>query len=156
MIMTTWVINTNTNTCHIYDYEKKNKGHLNLIKEIDHPENKLRDVDLISSRPGRQYRSGSTTYNRDTYSQRTDPKEHAIDMFAREIATTLKKGREQAAYEELIVIAEPHMNGLLFKHLDEPTREGVRNKILKDVMFLKPHELLKFLQKHTEYPDTKH
>lgn len=147
--MATWVINTNSNTCHIYDYQK-NPGHLDLLKEIQHPENRLKDTDLVSDGPGHYH---SRINNRGSYSQSTDPKEHKVDTFAREIAILLKQGKDQNAYEKLVLIAEPHMNGLLFKHLDTHVSQRIVNNIQKDVMFLKHHELLKFLHEHTQYPD---
>src|SRR5262249_23394085 len=104
----------------------------------------------IADERGR-YHSRST--NRGAYVQETDPKEHNIDCFAREIAIILNQGRTQNAYEKLVLIAEPRMNGLLFKHLDEHVNHMIVNNIKKDVIFLKHHELLDFLYEHTQYPD---
>lgn len=147
--MTTWIINTNSNTCHIYDYTRS-PGHLNLIKELLHPENRLKDTDLVSDRPGHYH---SRINNRGAYTQSTDPKEHKIDTFAREIAVVLKQGKDQKAYEKLVLIAEPHMNGLLFKHLDNHVSQMITNNVKKDVVFLKEQELLDFVRKHAQYPD---
>jgi len=48
----TWVIVFDSSHCSILTIKKKPKG-LNLIKELNHPENKLRDIDLTSDKPGR-------------------------------------------------------------------------------------------------------
>ena len=148
--MTTWVINTNSNTCHIYDY-KRNPGQLTLIKKIEQPENKLKNQDLVSDTQG-HYRSRIN--NRGAYSADTQPKEHNIDMFAREIAIALNQARNEHAYDKLVIIAEPHMNGKLFKHMDEHVSQYVVNNIKKDIIYLKNHELLSFLHENTQYPDS--
>src|SRR5579871_5043532 len=101
----TWVINTDSNTCRIYDYSKK-PGHLTLIKEIQHPENRLRDIDLTTDKPG-HYRTDGSAHG--SYSQPSDPKEVKIEDFSREIAKELDHGRNTNAYKKLIVIAPPHM-----------------------------------------------
>ena len=42
-----WVVILNSNDCRIYSYYKDSESvKLKLTKEISHPENKLRDIDL--------------------------------------------------------------------------------------------------------------
>lgn len=145
-----WVINTNSNTCHIYDYQKS-PAQLTLLKEILHPENRLKKSDyLTSDKPG-HYQADGTSGG--AYSQRTDPKDVAIDDFAREIARELNHGRSTNAYEKLIIITPPHMNGLLFHHLDKHVKELVVNSIQKDLQHLTDKELLTILKTDTKYSD---
>jgi protein required for attachment to host cells len=143
----TWVLTTDTNTCRIYGYSKK-PAELILLKEIQHPENKLRDIDLTSSKPGRYKASGSAN---GAYSQPTDPKEIKIDAFSREIAKELDHGRTTNAYKNLMVIALPHMHGLLFQHINKHVKDLVTHMIEKDLHNLADHELLIFLQVNTKY-----
>lgn len=146
----TWVVNTNTNTCHIYYYQK-NPTRLTLLKEIKHLENKLKKEDFLASeRPGQYHTGGSPS---GAYLPHTDPKEVEIDNFSREIAKELNQGRKTHAYETLIIITPPHMNGLLFQHLDKHVKDLVINNIQKDLQHLKNHELLDFLQTNTQYRD---
>lgn len=140
----TWVVLADTNSCRIYDYRRRPE-HLLLVKEITHPENKLRDVDLISDKPGR-YVAGDLAHG--AYSQASDPKEIHIDNFSREIAKALDHGRATNAYRELIVISAPHMNGLLFQHVNKHVKDLVAHVIEKDVVYLKDRELLDFLEDH--------
>ena len=64
-----------SNTCRIYQYSKK-PTQLTLLKELKHPENKLKDIDLTSDKPG-HYKSSSATHG--AYSQPSDPKEIKIE-----------------------------------------------------------------------------
>lgn len=145
----TWVLTTDSNTCRIFHYIKK-ANQLTLLKEILHPENKLRDIELTSDKPG-HYKSSNSTHG--SYSQPTDPKEVKIEVFSREIAKELDHGRNTNAYETLIVIAPPHMNGLIFQHVNKHVKNLVTHNIEKDVVNLPIHELLSFLRMHTKYPN---
>lgn len=145
----TWVVSTDSNTCRIYNYSKK-ANQLNLFKEMQHPENKLRDIEITSGKPG-HYKASSSS--RGTYEQPTDPKEIQIEKFSREIAKELDQGRNNHAYEKLVIIAPPHMNGLLQQHINKHVKDLVSHNIEKDVSHLADHELLNFLHEHTRYSD---
>src|SRR5580693_6662819 len=106
------VINTNTNTCRIYHYNK-HPAQLNLLKEIKHPENRLKNGDIVSDRQG-HYKAGNAS--RGAFSPHMDAKDVEIDNFSREIAKELNDERNQNEYDELIIIAPPHMRGLLLQH----------------------------------------
>lgn len=137
----TWVVITDSNCCRIYHYHK-NPEKLVLFNEINHPENKLKDAELTSDTLGR-YQTGASAHG--AYAPHSDPKEVKIDDFSREIAKELEKGRNMNAYNQLIIISSPHMNGLLFKHLDKHVQELVKNNIKKDAIHLTENELLEFL-----------
>jgi len=145
----TWVVTSDSNTCRIFHYIKK-ANQLTLLKEIRHPENKLRDIDLTSDKPG-HYKSSSSTHG--AYAQPSDPKEIKVEGFSREIAKELDHGRSTNAYENLIVIAPPHMNGLIFQHINKHVKNLVTHNIEKDVVHLPDQELLTFLRSHTQYPN---
>ena len=143
------VVNTNTNTCLIYHYIK-HPAQLTLLKKIDHPENKLKSGDMTSDRPG-HYQAGKSA--RGAYSPHMEEKETHIDNFSREIARELNQERNKKEYNELIVIAPPHMIGLLFQHINKHVKDLVINHIKKDLLHLSDHELLDFLQTHAQYHD---
>jgi len=144
----TWVVIFNSIECRIYDYKKSDE--LRLLKEIQHPENKLRDIEITSDKPG-HYKSGQTT--RGTYAQRTDPKEIKLEEFVREIAHELEHGRGKNFYENLILVSPPHVGGLLLLYLNHHVKELIRNNIHKDIISLPDHELINFLHTYAKYPD---
>ena len=145
----TWVLVTNSNTCRFYDYCKKSHQ-LKLLKEIKHPENMLRDIDLTSDKPGR-YRGNDAAHG--AFSQPSDPKEIKIDDFSREIAKALDHGRNTNAFADLIIISPPHMKGLLLQHLNKHVKEMITHNIEKEVIHLTDKELVAFLHTHTQYSD---
>ncbi|EKD54855.1 MAG: hypothetical protein ACD_60C00038G0017 [uncultured bacterium] len=142
-----WVVTTNSNTCRIYQFDK-HPAKITLVKEINHPENKLKRADLVSDRPGR-YKTDVA--GQGAYVPHTDPKEVEINYFSKEIADALNHGRTTQQYKKLIMIAPPHMIGSVLQHLDKHTQDLIVNDIQKDVMHLAQHELLDFLKVHAQY-----
>ncbi len=145
----TWVVTTDSNTCRIYHYQKK-PAEIKLIKEIKHPENKLKNVDLVSDGPGHYEAS---TSGRGTYSPHMDEKQVLIDNFSREIAKELDHGRNSQKYDNLIIIASPHMSGLLNQHLNKNVKDLISHNIHKDTLHLSDHELLEFIKAHAKFPN---
>lgn len=140
----TWITIADTVNCRIYQSNGK-PNHLALVKEMTHPQSKLKDVDLTSDKSG-CYKTTAT--NQTVYSQQTDPKKVEIDNFARSIAEELNNGRNDHAYERLIVVAPPHMNGLIFHHTNKYVNHLVTHNLKNDVMHLSELELSDFLHKH--------
>ena len=144
------VLNTNTNFCKIYHYQKNHPAKLSLLKTIDHPENKLKNSEIGTDRPG-HYHSSNTA--RGAFTPHANPKEVEIDNFSREIMNVLNKEREKQSYQELIIIAPPHMDGMLFQHINKNVKNLVINNIKKDIVHLTDAELLHYLQTEAKYHD---
>lgn len=143
------VINANAASCRIYHYTKQPLK-LTLLKEILHPENRLKDSDIYSDRNG-HYQGGESS--RGAYSPHMDAKAVLLDNFAREITHELNHERLKNGLDGIVIIAPPHMDGLLYQHLDKNTKGMVRHNIKKDLLHLQDKALLDFLQEHTRYPD---
>ena len=140
------VIAANSNHCCIYDYYDK-KHQLQLIKEFDHPENKLKDHELLCDRPG-HYQTTHT--NRGAFSQTCDPAQVNIDNFARELARELNKERLHHEYTELVLIMSPQMEGLLAHHLSKQVSALIRHTIQKNMMHCTEAELQLYLTSFLE------
>lgn len=138
-----WLVVCNTNQCTIYQYDKKNKP-LIFIKELLHPEAKLKGIDLTSDKPG-QYKTRSFT--RGSYSPDETPKEMEIERFAQEIAHTLDADRKENAYQHLFIITPPKMHGLIQQHLTESVKALVAQFINKDYTHLTEQEIVQEFQK---------
>ena len=134
----TWVVIADTNDCRIYQYTNGNKSLL-LVKELKHPENKRRDIELTADKPG-HYKSGVS--GRGVFLQRTDPREVLIDDFAREIAQELDHGRKINSYSGIVLFALPHMHGLINQHMNPHLKSMITHSEDKDVMKISPQELL--------------
>lgn len=138
-----WLININTNQCRIYDYQK-NPPKITLIKELSNSAARLKaGDDITTERPG-HYKTRGTAGG--AYSPRTDPKENEVIHFARDVAKELDHARNNNLYKEIILIAPPHVLGLLNLHTDKHVKDLIVSHIQKDLLHLKDHELLDFIK----------
>lgn len=141
-----WFVAANTNSCRIFLLNKKEKT-LTLIDELVHPESKLRSSEITADRPGHY---ATMAGGRGAYVAREEPKEVEIEQFSREIAKALDHGRRKEKYQELILAAQPHMIGLIQKHLGNHVKECITHSLNKDYTHLKEHEIYKVLQADLE------
>ncbi|MDP1573440.1 MAG: host attachment protein [Coxiellaceae bacterium] len=140
----TWVLVLNSNTCNVFSFSK-NDGTLHAIKEFYHPENRGKNSELVSDRPGRY---STDTNSGGAYSPETDPKEVKRDQFILEICHWLEENRTHHKFEKLIVVAAAKMDGHLLQHMNKNVEKMIVQHIQKDVVFLKEHELFTFLMEH--------
>lgn len=140
------VITANSNHCCIYDYHHQ-KNQLKLIKEFDHPENRLKNSELLTDRPG-HYHAGRN--NSGAFSPDTDTGVVNIDNFARELAHELDKERNHHDYTELVLIMAPQMEGYLAQHLTKQVKGLVKQVIQKNMMHCTERELLRYLNEHLD------
>lgn len=139
-----WVIVANSNQYRIYDYQRKEQI-LELLQVSNHPENKLKDSEVLSDRQGR-YNTNHAAHG--AYSQAVDPFEAVIDHFARDLAHTLEQGRNKQAYNELILIIPPDMEGKLLHHLNKHIKPFIKHVIQKNMIHCNDAELLEYLHEH--------
>lgn len=141
------ILNANSNTCRLYEYHRKPVS-LTLIKEICHPEARLKKSEyLTSDRPGHYHAGGAA---RGSFSL-GDPKEVEFENFSREIARELDAHRTKNEIDKLVIITTPHMNGLLNQHLNSHLQSLVTHNIQKDLIGLSEHELLTYLKDNTQF-----
>jgi len=143
----TWVIVADSSKCNIYEYSKSNDD-MHLIKEITHPENQLKDSDYMSDKQGSFRRSGRAS-GHGTFLANADPKKTKIDQFSKEIANLLDHDRKIHAFEHLILISPPHMNGLLHHHFSKHLKRILDLSIDKSVVHLPEKKLKTFIHHYT-------
>jgi len=137
-----WIVVGDSNHCRVYSYQKKPVS-LFLLKEIIHDEFRLKKGDFLTTdRPG-HYKTKDSGGG--AYSPHTDPKEVEFIHFSKEIAEFLDQGRKKNFYNQLIIIAPPHINGLLLQHLNKNVKKLLKNTIKKDYLHTTDQELLTYL-----------
>ncbi|MGE3849412.1 MAG: host attachment protein [Gammaproteobacteria bacterium] len=111
------------------------RGHeaaLELLERIEHPAGLRQDREHDSDRPGRTHdRCGA---GRHALSSEESPRERSAADFARELAARLAAARTAQACDRVVLVAEPHLLGLLREALDEPTRRCVSGEITRDLV----------------------
>jgi protein required for attachment to host cells len=148
MLNTHWILVANGSEARIFSTDKIFDGqNWQLIKEFDHPESRERDLDLVTDKPGRyQFQSKSGTSGHGAYSEHTEPREVEVERFARQLAEELNGGRVHNLYHQLILIAPPHLHGLLNKYCESNVLNLITHHVEKDYTKLKQRELAMYLK----------
>lgn len=137
-----WVVVANTSSCRIYHFNRK-ENTLTALKEMVHPEARLKGSDLTSDKQGK-YLANDAGHG--AYSPHVNAKEIEIENFARDIGHELATGRTQNAYDNLVLFAAPHMNGIIQNQLDHHVKALITRDIKKDYCHLADNELIEVVQ----------
>lgn len=140
----TWVVMANTNSCNIYQWNKKDKE-LTLIKSLQDDEARQKNTEVNADRAG-NFRTSAP--GQGIYTQETDPKDVRIDKFAKEVADTLEHGRTKNLFSSLVMIMPAQMAGHLNKHSNGNLEKCISHHFPKNIMNLKEHEIKTFLIEH--------
>ena len=140
----TWVLVAHEAGARLFENHGPGKG-LTLVEEIDHPEGRMRDGELVSDRPGRSFRKDSGDPRRASMSQNEGPHERVVATFARDLASRLQQGRVRNEYRRLVLVAPPRFLGRLRSSLDGPTAQLVVGSLHKDLATTKEAELIEHL-----------
>jgi protein required for attachment to host cells len=113
---------------------------LTELETFVHPESRLQEQDLVSSKPGRTNDRNSS--NRHNMEPHHTQKDEEMIQFAKQISHYLKKEHEKASFAELYLIASPNILGHLRNELTPTTLGTVTKEINKDIVRASPAEIL--------------
>lgn len=137
-----WTVIANSNRCRIYEYNRKEKE-LRFIKELDHPQSRLKGLDLITDKPGRYQQPKSA---RSAYEPNLDPQQIEVARFAHQIAAELETGRNSNLYEDLVFIIPAQMSGLINEVIKKNVKDCIIENIHKDYLKCSESEILDTLK----------
>lgn len=138
----TWVVVADSSRARLFEQDRP-RGPLQEIKDLANPRGRMKGSDLLSDSPGRAFDSKGA--GRHAMSATTDVRRHEAEVFAAEIASQLDNARTGNKLQSLVIFAPPEFLGLLRDKMNEPTRELVSRTINKDLVSLKPQDILKYL-----------
>lgn len=124
----TWILVANASLAKLYENLGPNKG-LKLVKEMIHPESRLKNSDLVTDRAGSMASNGNGPGIKQP---QTQPKDHEAKVFAQELAHELYAGRTHNAFQRAIIYAPPAFMGMLNTALDHPTAQLISDHFEKD------------------------
>lgn len=136
----TWILVANRGGAKIFASDGGTRN-LRLIEDIPHPKGRLKNRDIDADRQSHAARAqgpgttgqGSQAYSRNGLVNKNETTFHEMQVFARELASLMQKGRSEKAYSKLVLVAEPRFLGELRATLDEPTRKAVDREIDRDL-----------------------
>lgn len=145
----TWIVLADSSRARIF-LADKDLEQARLIRELDHPESRIKPSDLTTGARGstgpRQHGRGAghrghLKGHRPTTDPQTNAHQVEIEKFAREIAQELEHARVQGAYEELIIAAPPQFLGLVRQALKVDVERIVRARIPKNLVRLEERDV---------------
>lgn len=139
----TWVIVADATSCRIYEYHRSPKE-IHLVKELSHPENLLKDVDLGHGRLG----SFKGNAGHGTFRPRSELKKNKIAQFSQEISRWLDSARKSHLFKRLVLISPPHMKGLFRQKFSKHLNRMLDLSLDKDIVHMEQRRLLNFIHEH--------
>jgi protein required for attachment to host cells len=133
----TWVIVANSSYAKIYKAE--NNTTLIEIQEFEHPESRLDNKDLVSSKPGRT--NDSVGFRRSSMEFPTSPKHHEFELFAKQISQYLDQAQETGQVGRLYISASPIFLGILRQALSHLINDLIAGQVDRDMTHLKPADI---------------
>jgi protein required for attachment to host cells len=116
---------------------------LQVVREIEHPEGRLKTGDIEADRPGRAFdRAGQ---GRHAMSPEESPTEHVDQRFVATLAHDLEHARHVGEFSHVILVAAPKLLGKLRAELSENTRKVVLHELAKDLVDPKIWNLREYL-----------
>ena len=147
-MMMHWVVLANEARARIVEADEL-LGELSQVADLVHPESRWKLDELKSDRPGRIAVGGAARSAMDPH---TEPEQVEARRFAREIAATLKKGRDEGRFERIVLAAPPKFLGQLRAELDPRIANCVVAELCKDFTRVGLFELPDTLRRNI--PDT--
>lgn len=140
----TWIVVADSSRARIFTADSPSSP-LEEIEDLSHTEGRLHDREITSDLPGRIKSANEIGH---AYEQRTDPKQHEVDNFARYIAQHLEEARNKNRFEQLIIVAGPSFLGMLRNHLQEQTKKRVCFELDKEITALSAADIRQHLPKY--------
>lgn len=109
-----------------------NQQPLEIVREIEHPEGRLKAAEINADRPGRAFdRAGQGRHGMSTEESTT---EQVDQRFVATLARDLEHARHVGEFSHVVLVAAPKLLGKLRAELSENTRKVVLAELAKDLV----------------------
>jgi len=143
--MKKWYVVASRTRTRIYQHTGPTTG-LDLIETLENPDGRVRGREMHRHKLGAGVARGKAGQER-TYSleSASDPHELVAVQFAKKIASFLDKKVQKKAFDQVVLVAEPHVLGLIKKELTTKTVDSLGRSIRKDLNKISDTQLPKHL-----------
>jgi protein required for attachment to host cells len=122
-----------------------------MIRAFDHPEGRETEGLLRRDSAGSRSPQGASVHH-NSLSPRTAPKNVAAAAFVRTITDALDQGMRSSQFGHLVMVAPPHLLGLLRKALTPELRKHLLSTVAKDYEHTSTQELASLLHAEAAVP----
>jgi len=142
----TWIVSANASRARFFA-QAHAADPLDEVIDMVNEGSRLRSRDLQTDSPvgaraaSNSLHSTGAPTTPSTYEPRQTPKEHEMELFARQVADYLVKAHDEGRFQELCLVASPEFLGTLRKLVEPRLHEALRGAINKDYTHSSPREL---------------
>jgi len=133
-----WIVVAHDAGARIYKTVGKS-GTLRIVRRISNPSGRYKGRQINADRPGRVFSNSGVFHH--ALSRRIGPHDHNADVFAREIAAFVEKGRNTESFNHLVLIAEPKFLGKIRIALKGATAKRIIKVIKNDFAYVPDTQL---------------
>ena len=130
----TWILVAHRAGASLYERLNTEKN-LDLIEDVVYPEGKLKGRALDADRPGRSMSDASK--RRYPFDDEKSSEKQNEKKFAKRLAQMVNRGALNKKFDQLVLVAGPHLLGLLRSDLDKRTSSRVIREFGSDLGRLK-------------------
>jgi protein required for attachment to host cells len=127
----------------IFEHPAAGAG-LTLVEEIDHPEGRLKSREIDTDRAGAAFESAAPGVR--AMGREESAHERVAADFARKLAATLTASRNGGRFDQLVIVADPHLLGLLRRAMDVPTSSRIKRTLPKNLAHVPTHAMHEHLK----------
>lgn len=146
-MQTTWLLAADSSRARIFELSADD-GHLQEVEDMLNPEGRMMDQDINAEPKSRFFGGGRGAQMGHTDQRTEEPKQHAAELFSKQVAHWLDDARNEHKFDKLCVVAPPHMLGLLRENLSKEVQKMVEEEIPKDIAGMKEHDMEEYLRRH--------
>lgn len=147
----TWILVANASVAKLFETHRARlfnangsaREELKLIKKFYHEESRYKNADLLSDSFGKFHGGGSSS---GSFHKHINAKDEEAQRFARLLMHELDSARKNHEYDDVVIVSNPHFQGMLREHIASPLRRCVSNYIEKDYTHIPIQKLATHLQ----------
>lgn len=140
---TTWIVIAHQAGARILQRQtgQAHSKKLTQVRELQNPDGRKKNGEIESDRSGHTYTAMRGTTGTRSMGHEETAHQRVASNFARSIASELEAGRVAHAFDDLVLVAEPHFLGVLKAALDRPTSRTISAVLGKDLAHVPLHDM---------------
>jgi protein required for attachment to host cells len=135
---TTWILVASRDEARVFSKQGAEES-LTLEIDLGNLAGRLKNSDIDSDRAGRA--TDNRMHARHAYSTEVEPRDHLLQAFYKETLHSIRHAFIERRFDDLIIMAEPRLLGLIREQLPEMLRDVVKREVPKDLSFASPQQI---------------
>jgi protein required for attachment to host cells len=138
--MTTWILIADTARAKLLTTELPEQA-WTVVEAFENAGAHLTSKDLSPTPPGKMKQSGDAKSRHTSFEPRTTPKAAELDRYVQRLTNFLEEATARRGYDRLVLVAPPHLLGMLRNQLGKQSAARMQAAIDKDLVALDNDEI---------------